>query len=171
MSVGRHCMACGGLLGRDCFNEQECVEITRQQAMAAQEQGRMTSFEQVGEFHRAFGVPALDVPAIPDQARIDLRFEIIREELRELIEAIERRDMVAIADGLGDLRYVVDGTAHEFGIPLDKVSDAIHRANMSKLGADGKPIYREDGKVLKGPNFVPPEKEIAAILRAAGWGG
>ncbi len=116
--------------------------------------------DQVGEFHRAFGHPIAARPTFA--ARAALRVELIREEFEELKLAIERGDLVAIADALGDLGYVIAGAALEFGIPLERVLEEIHRSNMSKLGADGKPITRADGKSLKGPNYRPPN--IAAVL-------
>jgi predicted HAD superfamily Cof-like phosphohydrolase len=94
-----------------------------------------------------------------------LRFDLIEEEFNELREALEADDIVEVADALGDIAYVVYGAAKTFGIPLDEVVDEIHRSNMSKLGEDGKPIYREsDRKVLKGENYFPPN--IKAILDA-----
>ncbi len=117
---------------------------------------------QVQEFHEVFGHPILITPTLAPENRAKLRIELIREELQEFIEAIEEGDIVKVADSLGDLAYVVAGAGHEFGIPLDLVVEEIHRSNMSKLGADGKPIYRDDGKSLKGPNYTPPD--IASIL-------
>jgi predicted HAD superfamily Cof-like phosphohydrolase len=86
-----------------------------------------------------------------------LRRKLIREEFKELMKALEEEDIVGIADGLADLTVVVYGTALSYGIDLDRVMQEVHRSNMSKLGEDGKPIYREDGKVLKGPYFSPPD--------------
>lgn len=112
----------------------------------------------VEEFHLAFGAPVLGAPKfVPD--RSGLRISLILEEAREFSEAATRGDLVEMADALGDLAYVIAGAALEFGIPLDRVLEEIHRSNMSKLGADGKPIYREDGKVMKGPNYTPPDIE------------
>lgn len=96
---------------------------------------------------------------LPSSKLFALRHELIREELAELKQAHDKGDLIGIADALADLAYVVVGAAVAFGIPLDRVFDEVHRSNMSKLGEDGKPIYREDGKVLKGPNYTPPDIE------------
>lgn len=116
-----------------------------------------TPMGMVDEFHRAFGVEVNEKPLdiIPLELR-KLRESLVTEEYKEFIDALWRGDMVEIADSLADLAYVVYGTAVSLGIDLDAVFREVHRSNMTKLGEDGKPIYREDGKVLKGPNFEPP---------------
>lgn len=116
-----------------------------------------SNFELVREFHRAFDCPTALRPGWPSVARQNLRLDLIAEELKELRVALNERDMRAVADALGDLLYVVYGTGHEFGIQLDAVFAEVHRSNMSKMGADGKPIRRGDGKILKGPAFSPPD--------------
>lgn len=104
-----------------------------------------------------FGQPTPVTPTLPDQKLEDFRLSLITEELKELQEALANKDLVSVADGLGDLLYVVYGTAHAFGIPIDAVFAEIHNSNMSKLAPDGKPMYREsDGKVMKGPNYFRP---------------
>lgn len=129
--------------------------------------------EQVDEFHVTYNVhrPGLPdaipgPPAFPPQLRIDLRLKLIEEEFKELRDAIAARDIVEVADALGDLLYVVFGTAIEFGIDMEPVNDEIHVSNMSKLGAGGKPIYAANGKVLKGPNYFPPN--IRKVLEEQG---
>jgi predicted HAD superfamily Cof-like phosphohydrolase len=117
--------------------------------------------EQVEEFHRTYGLPVETTYTLLDD-RKDLRYSLIFEELCELSDAMKDNDIVEVADALGDLMYVVIGAALEFGIPIDDVVDEIHRSNMSKLDENGSPIYREDGKVLKGPGYFPPN--IAKIL-------
>lgn len=119
-----------------------------------------SSFTEVLEFHKATGV-AVNV-GIFNKPNIRLRLKLIKEELRELTEALEKGDLVKVADGLGDLIYVVNGAAVTFGIDMDTVNPEIHRSNMTKLNEDGTPVLREDGKVLKGPLFDPPHltKEI-----------
>lgn len=124
-------------------------------------------YAQVREFHTAYNVPILDTPRFPNLARVELRESLIREEVTELFAAIIQRDLVGVADGIADAIVVLIGTALEFGIPLDKVMAEVHRSNMSKLGPDGKPVLRSDGKVLKGPNFTPPD--IRSILIEAKW--
>ena len=94
---------------------------------------------------------------MPDEETRKLRLELIAEELEELWDAIEDKDLVAIADALTDILYVTYGAGHAFGIDLDECSGEVQRSNMSKLGEDGKPIYREDGKVWKGPNYSEPD--------------
>jgi predicted HAD superfamily Cof-like phosphohydrolase len=116
-----------------------------------------TNFELVGDFMDAFGQDVHMTPHWPDFSTRELRIDLIEEELEELKTAIENKDMVEIADALTDLLYVVYGAGHTFGIDLDSCFGEVHWSNMSKLGTDGKPIYREDGKVMKGPHFHAPD--------------
>jgi predicted HAD superfamily Cof-like phosphohydrolase len=109
----------------------------------------------VEDFMNAFGQDVEKTTGWTSVA--ELRYELIREELEEMREALDSKDMVGIADALSDLLYVVYGAGHSFGINLDACFNEVHRSNMSKLGADGKPIYREDGKVLKGPDYSEPD--------------
>ena len=115
-----------------------------------------TNFELAGDFMEAFGQEVRDEPRWPDFSTRELRLELIREEVEELNVGIEGMDIVEIADALTDILYVVYGAGHAFGIDLDECYKEVHRSNMSKLGADGKPIYREDGKILKGPDYFHP---------------
>ena len=107
---------------------------------------------------RCGSAPTVDVGA--DQ--VELRLALIEEEVGELAEAARAGDLVGVADALADIVYVAYGTAHVYGIDLDAVLDEVHASNMTKLGADGRPIRRADGKVLKGPDYRPPD--IAAVL-------
>ncbi len=119
----------------------------------------------MGKFNAAFGVVEGETPGFPDLDEvIKLRKALIREEQRELFEAIDARDLVEVADGVGDLLFVVIGLARVFGLKdkLDAIMAEIFRSNMSKLGEDGLPVLREDGKITKGPNYSPPD--IAGIL-------
>ena len=118
-----------------------------------------TNFELVGDFMEAFGQTVEIDPTWPDFNTRDLRLELISEEFSELCQAMEDRDMVQIADALTDLLYVVYGAGHSFGIDLDECFHEVHASNMSKLGPNGKPIHREDGKVMKGPGFFEPDLE------------
>lgn len=119
----------------------------------------------VHEFHDAFGIKSEDLPtvSIPHQT-IVLRHNLMKEENEEYLEAAQNKDMVEVADALGDMLYILCGTILSHGMQhkISEVFKEIQRSNMSKLGADGKPIYREDGKVLKGPNYFKPN--IASIL-------
>ena len=115
-----------------------------------------TNFELAGDFMEAFGQEVLTEPTCPEPNLAKLRLELIREEVEELNVGIEGMDIVEIADALTDILYVVYGAGHAFGIDLDECYHEVHRSNMSKLGEDGKPIYREDGKVMKGPNYFHP---------------
>lgn len=117
----------------------------------------MNAQDMVREFHEAFGAPNLlgETPRVVNE-RTELRFNLITEEVDELYDALLMLDVVETADALADIVYVAYGAALEFGIDLDAVVEEVHRSNMSKLGADGKPIYREDGKVLKGPDYFRP---------------
>lgn len=113
--------------------------------------------ELVREFHEAFGLPVREAPYLPDAGERRVRRELLREEWGEYASAEYKRDMIGIADALGDMLYVIYGTALAYGIDLDSVVEEIHRSNMTKLGEDGKPIFRWDGKVLKGPGYSPPD--------------
>ncbi|MEK9695094.1 MAG: nucleoside triphosphate pyrophosphohydrolase family protein [Candidatus Poseidoniales archaeon] len=115
-----------------------------------------SNFEMVRDFMDSFGQEVKTKPEFPDNDTIALRLELIEEEVRELREAIGNADLVEVADALTDILYVTYGAGHAFGINLDKCFEEVQESNMSKLGEDGKPIYREDGKVLKGPNFFEP---------------
>ena len=115
-----------------------------------------TNFELAGQFMRAFGQEVLTKPTLPEPELAKLRLELIREEVEELNVGIEGMDIVEIADALTDILYVVYGAGHAFGIDLDTCYAEVHRSNMSKLGEDGKPIYREDGKVMTGPDYFHP---------------
>lgn len=116
-----------------------------------------TNFQQVGHFMSTFGQEVKEAPDFPAKKIQDLRIELISEELDELKEAIARHQITDIADALTDILYVTYGAGHAFGINLDLCFKEVQESNMSKLGEDGKPIYREDGKVLKGPNYFPPD--------------
>ncbi len=109
------------------------------------------------EFRIAFNLPAGERPELLTDDRAELNDDLIAEEFDELQSAWAAGDLVEVADALGDLAYVVYGAAIEYGIDLDRVIREIHRSNMTKLGEDGKPIYRSDGKVMKGPNYSPPD--------------
>ena len=119
----------------------------------------MTNFDRVHEFMQTFGQEIKTKAEWPDEKICDLRVELIAEELRELSDAIYNKDgtLVDVADALTDLLVVVYGAGHAFGIDLNECFKEVHRSNMSKLGEPGKPIYREDGKVLKGPNYSEPD--------------
>jgi len=100
----------------------------------------------------------------PDDRTTDLRLNLIDEEFKELKDAVEAKDIVEVADALTDLLYVIYGAGHAFGINLDLAFNLVHASNMSKLDEEGNPIYREDGKVLKGPNYFPPKIKRALTL-------
>ena len=120
---------------------------------------KLTPFEMVREFHETYDLPVADVPNHPPADRIRLRKDLISEEYWEYDRAVEKNDLINIAQELADLLYVVYGAALEYGIPLDEVVAEVHRANMSKLDTDGSVIRRDDGKVLKGPNYKAPDLE------------
>jgi predicted HAD superfamily Cof-like phosphohydrolase len=122
-----------------------------------------TNFNKVGEFMEAFGQECKETPDFPDEKIITLRERLIAEEFKEYIDAVRQRDIIGIADALSDLLYVVYGAGHAYGIDLDLTFNLVHDSNMSKLGPDGKPMYREDGKVMKGPNFHEPD--LSVILK------
>lgn len=118
-------------------------------------------------FHIGCNLPTLDFPGFPSQDRIDLRDKLLKEEVTELDDAIAARDILEVADALGDIMYIAAGTALEFGIPLDHVWDAIHMSNMAKINPETGKAYhfREDGKVLKPEGWTPPD--IAGALNKA----
>ena len=119
----------------------------------------VSNFELVGDFMEAFGQRVELEPTWPDFNTRELRLELIQEELEELSDAVADRDMIQIADALTDLLYVVYGAGHSFGLDLDECFEEVHRSNMSKLGENGRPIHREDGKVMKGPGYFEPDLE------------
>ena len=127
--------------------------------MKTKQNGEGTNFELVGDFMEAFGQDVQLEPTWPDFNTRELRLELIAEELDELSDAVADRDMIQIADALTDLLYVVYGAGHAFGIDLDECFQEVHASNMSKLGENGRPIYREDGKVMKGPGYFEPDLE------------
>jgi len=113
-----------------------------------------------------FGQEVRKTPSFPSETIQQLRLKLIAEEFSELKEAVAQQDIVEIADALTDILYVTYGAAHAYGIPIDKCFDEVQRSNMSKLGTDGKPVYREDGKVTKGPNYSPPDLKSVLQLDA-----
>lgn len=152
-----------------------------------------TNFHRVGEFHRSFSLPVEPLPVVPDDRTVRLRLALLLEEFHELAEAtcqspdadqqafletLSRAreqleglrnfdvDLVEVADALTDINYVTYGAGHTFGIDLNATCEEVHRSNMSKLGADGKPVKDERGKVLKGPDYSPPSLE--RVLAAQG---
>ena len=116
----------------------------------------MTNFEKVGLFMKTFSQEVKTKPSLSTKKINDLRISLIQEELNELKEAINNNDLIETADALTDILYVTYGAGQAFGINLDKCFDEIQNSNMSKLGKDGKPIYNEKGKVMKGPNYFKP---------------
>ena len=119
----------------------------------------------VAKFHDAFGIESADSPSVNIPAQtILLRYNLMKEENEEYLKAAQKNDLIEVADALGDMLYILCGTILSHGMQhkITEVFKEIQRSNMSKLGPDGKPIYREDGKVLKGPNYFKPD--IAAIL-------
>lgn len=121
-----------------------------------------TPFQMVREFHEKFKVPIGRGPQFLSEERFELRKALIEEEYREFLEAVEDGDLVNAFKELADLVYVVEGTAVEMGSDLDRVIAEVHYSNMSKLGPNEEVLYREDGKVLKGPNYV--EADVASVL-------
>jgi predicted HAD superfamily Cof-like phosphohydrolase len=116
----------------------------------------MSNFEDVKIFMETFGQRVRTKPQFPDQKTMQLRLDLIKEELNELEDAMNKKDLKEIADSLTDILYVAYGAGYAYGINLDKCFKEVQRANMSKLGKDGKPIFNEKGKVMKGPNYLGP---------------
>ena len=116
----------------------------------------MTNFEKVGIFMKTFGQEVKNKAELGDEKLNQLRISLINEELDELKTAIKDNNILEVADALTDILYVAYGAGHSFGVDLDKCFDEVQKSNMSKLGDDGKPIYNEAGKVMKGPNYFKP---------------
>tara|TARA_Y100001970_G_scaffold36838_1_gene45456 strand:+ start:76 stop:474 length:399 start_codon:yes stop_codon:yes gene_type:complete len=119
--------------------------------------GIMTNFEKVRLFMKTFGQEVKTNPSLSTKKINDLRISLINEELDEFREAINNNNIKEVADALTDILYVTYGAGHAFGIDLDKCFEEVQRSNMSKLGKDGKPIYNEHGKVMKGPDYFKPD--------------
>ena len=116
----------------------------------------MSNFKSVRKFMETFGQEIKEKASFPDDKITSLRYDLIKEELDEFKEAIDKKDIKEVADALTDILYVTYGAGHAFGIDLDKCFEEVQNSNMSKLGNDGKPIYNDKGKVMKGPNYFKP---------------
>ena len=117
----------------------------------------MSNFEDVKTFMETFGQMVRTKPQFPDKKTMQLRFDLIKEELDELEQAMKTKNLTEVADALTDILYVTYGAGHAFGVNLDNCFDEVQQSNMSKLGDDKKPIYNEEGKVMKGPNYFKPD--------------
>ena len=117
----------------------------------------MTNFESVKKFMETFGQEIREKAGFPNEKITSLRYDLIKEELDELKEAMENKDIKEVADALTDILYVTYGAGHAFGVDLDKCFEEVQNSNMSKLDSDGKPIYNDKGKVMKGPNYFKPD--------------
>ena len=117
----------------------------------------MSNFSKVGIFMKTFGQEVKNKPAFSTDKINKLRLDLIKEELSELTDAMKNKDLLEVADALTDILYVTYGAGHAFGIDLDKCFDEVQNSNMSKLDQNGKPIYNEHGKVMKGPNYFKPD--------------
>ena len=116
----------------------------------------MTNFESVKKFMQTFGQEVKIKASFPSEKIVSLRVDLINEELSELKQAVQKKDLKEVADALTDILYVTYGAGHAFGIDLDECFKEVQKSNMSKLGSDGKPIYNEKGKVMKGPEYFKP---------------
>ena len=117
----------------------------------------MSNFQSVKKFMQTFGQEVKNKAEFPNEKIVKLRYELIKEELEELNQAFNDKDIKEVADALTDILYVTYGAGTAFGIDLDKCFDEVHQSNMSKLDSDGKPIYNDIGKVMKGPNYFKPD--------------
>ena len=117
----------------------------------------MSNFSKVGTFMKTFGQEVKTKPSLSTEKINKLRIDLIKEELEELTEAMNNKDLLEVADALTDILYVTYGAGHAFGIDLDKCFEEVQNSNMSKLDEHGKPIYNEAGKVMKGPNYFKPD--------------
>ena len=116
----------------------------------------MSNFDSVRKFMKTFGQEVKEKAGFPNEKITSLRYDLIKEELDEFKEALDKKDLKEVADALTDILYVTYGAGHAFGIDLDKCFEEVQNSNMSKLGSDGKPIYNDKGKVMKGPNYFKP---------------
>ena len=116
----------------------------------------MSNFEKVKTFMKTYGLEVKESASFPDESIIKLRLKLIKEELEEFEQALNDKNLLEVADALTDILYVTYGAGHSFGVNLDACFDEVQRSNMSKLDKDGKPIYNEYGKIMKGPNFSKP---------------
>tara|TARA_B110000495_G_C22377235_1_gene244454 strand:- start:121 stop:492 length:372 start_codon:yes stop_codon:yes gene_type:complete len=123
----------------------------------------MSNFQNVKKFMQIFSQEVRNKAEFPNEKIIQLRYDLIKEELDELNQAMKDKDIKEVADALTDILYVTYGAGHAFGIDLDQCFDEVQRSNMSKLGSDGKPIYNDRGKVMKGPNYFKPD--LSKILK------
>ena len=117
----------------------------------------MSNFSKVGTFMKTFGQEVKSEPSLSSEKINKLRIDLIKEELEELTEAMNKKDLLEVADALTDILYVTYGAGHAFGIDLDKCFEEVQNSNMSKLGENGQPIYNNAGKVMKGPNYFKPD--------------
>ena len=117
----------------------------------------MTNFGRVKKFMETFGQEIREKASFPNEKITSLRYELIKEELEELKEAINNKDIKEVADALTDILYVTYGAGHAFGVNLDKCFEEVQNSNMSKLDENGRPIYNDSGKVMKGPNYFKPD--------------
>ena len=117
----------------------------------------MTNFQKVKIFMQTFGQEVKSKPSFSSEKINDLRYNLIKEELDEFKQALDNNDLLEVADALTDILYVTYGAGHAFGINLDACFEEVQNSNMSKLGSDGKPIYNDQGKVMKGPNYFKPD--------------
>ena len=117
----------------------------------------MSNFIKVGTFMKTFGQEVKTQPSFSTEKINNLRIDLIKEELQELTEAMNNKDLLEVADALTDILYVTYGAGHAFGIDLDKCFEEVQNSNMSKLGENGEPIYNDSGKVMKGPNYFKPD--------------
>ena len=134
-----------------------CYNILSLQVLQFRNGDKMSNFNSVKKFMETFGQEIKEKAEFPSDKITSLRHDLIKEELNELKEAIDNKDITEVADALTDILYVTYGAGHAFGINLDKCFDEVQNSNMSKLGSDGKPIYNDKGKVMKGPNYFKPD--------------
>jgi predicted HAD superfamily Cof-like phosphohydrolase len=127
----------------------------------------MSNKQKVHDFHTIYKCNISNTPGFPNQNERELRKNLLMEEYKEYTDAEESNNFVEVCDALADMLYIIYGTAVSYGIPIDEIFQEVHNSNLSKLGEDGKPIYREDGKVQKGPNFFKPD--ICKILKEFGY--
>jgi predicted HAD superfamily Cof-like phosphohydrolase len=117
----------------------------------------MSNFQSVKKFMQTFGQEIKNRAEFPNEKIVKLRYDLIKEELEELNQAIKDKDIKEVADALTDILYVTYGAGHAFGVDLDKCFNEVQQSNMSKIGSNGKPIYNESGKVMKGPDYFKPD--------------
>jgi predicted HAD superfamily Cof-like phosphohydrolase len=149
-------------VGNNARARTEAQQIQEKQILRMESRKAMTQYHKVKQFHEIYNCNIGSRPVFPCDDERELRKKLLKEEFDEYLRAEEDNDLVEVADALGDMLYIIYGTAVSYGLPINDIFDEIHNSNLSKLDENGNPIRREDGKILKGPNYFKPD--ISSII-------